>query len=189
MRKPRGAARPGVLIVHETDPASYGWATVKNSNTNTMFDIVRTESRRGASAARRLDPARPRRAAVRGVGHQFEAMKAAAKRKDFRPVPLKATPRRSTAMPRPRSSPRTMSSASCPARRGPTRRSSTPPIGTISASACPTPMATGSIMARSTTAPASRHVIEQARAFAARPAARTLGRVPVRRAEEKGLLG
>src|SRR5262252_6580686 len=35
----QGAA--GVLIVHETDPAAYGWATVKNSNTNTMFDIVR----------------------------------------------------------------------------------------------------------------------------------------------------
>ncbi len=27
--------------MHETAPASYGWATVKNSNTNTMFDIVR----------------------------------------------------------------------------------------------------------------------------------------------------
>jgi len=35
----QGAA--GVLIVHETEPASYGWATVKNSNTNTMFDVVR----------------------------------------------------------------------------------------------------------------------------------------------------
>ena len=35
----RGAA--GVLVVHETAGASYGWATVKNSNTNTMFDIVR----------------------------------------------------------------------------------------------------------------------------------------------------
>ena len=35
----RGAA--GVMVVHETDPASYGWATVKNSNTNTQFDIVR----------------------------------------------------------------------------------------------------------------------------------------------------
>ena len=30
-----------MLVVHETEPASYGWATVKNSNTNTMFDIVR----------------------------------------------------------------------------------------------------------------------------------------------------
>ena len=31
----------GMLVIHETAPASYGWATVKNSNTNTMFDIVR----------------------------------------------------------------------------------------------------------------------------------------------------
>jgi PA domain len=31
----------GMLVVHETAPASYGWATVKNSNTNAMFDIVR----------------------------------------------------------------------------------------------------------------------------------------------------
>ncbi|MBP7370939.1 MAG: M28 family peptidase, partial [Arenimonas sp.] len=33
----------GTMIVHETAPASYGWATVKNSNTNVMFDIVRQE--------------------------------------------------------------------------------------------------------------------------------------------------
>jgi Zn-dependent M28 family amino/carboxypeptidase len=32
----------GLLVVHETAPASYGWATVKNSNTNTMFDVVPT---------------------------------------------------------------------------------------------------------------------------------------------------
>ncbi len=37
----RGAA--GLLVVHETAPASYGWATVKNSNTNAMFDIVRDD--------------------------------------------------------------------------------------------------------------------------------------------------
>ena len=35
----RGAV--GMLVVHETGPASYGWETVRNSNTNTMFDIVR----------------------------------------------------------------------------------------------------------------------------------------------------
>ena len=40
----RGAA--GVLIVHETDPASYGWNTVKNSNTNAQFDIVRQNPKR-----------------------------------------------------------------------------------------------------------------------------------------------
>ena len=31
----------GFLVIHETAPASYGWATVKNSNTNSQFDIIR----------------------------------------------------------------------------------------------------------------------------------------------------
>ncbi len=35
----RGAA--GALVIHETEPASYGWATVKNSNTAGMFDVLR----------------------------------------------------------------------------------------------------------------------------------------------------
>ena len=35
----------GMLVVHETAPASYGWATVKNSNTNDMFDVVRDDPR------------------------------------------------------------------------------------------------------------------------------------------------
>ncbi|MCA3753790.1 MAG: peptidase M20, partial [Phenylobacterium sp.] len=37
----RGAV--GFLVIHETAPASYGWATVKNSNTSTLFDIIRTD--------------------------------------------------------------------------------------------------------------------------------------------------
>jgi len=36
----RGAQ--GVLIVHETAPAAYGWATVKSSGTSPLFDIERT---------------------------------------------------------------------------------------------------------------------------------------------------
>jgi hypothetical protein len=35
----------GVLVIHETEPASCNWATVKNSNTNAMFDIVRKNPR------------------------------------------------------------------------------------------------------------------------------------------------
>ncbi|WP_337187532.1 M28 family metallopeptidase [Phenylobacterium sp.] len=35
----RGAL--GVLVIHETAPASYGWATVRNSNTAEVFDIIR----------------------------------------------------------------------------------------------------------------------------------------------------
>ena len=85
----RGAA--GVLIVHETVPASYGWATVKNSNTNTMFDIVRANP--GAEHTP-FDSWIKRDLATRiftASGLDFEAAKQAAKRKDFRPVPLKAT--------------------------------------------------------------------------------------------------
>jgi hypothetical protein len=37
----RGA--PDTIIVHETAPASYGWPTVKNSNTNVVYDIVRKQ--------------------------------------------------------------------------------------------------------------------------------------------------
>ena len=40
-RRRRAAARSGMLIIHETAPASYGWNTVKNSNSNAQFDIVR----------------------------------------------------------------------------------------------------------------------------------------------------
>jgi Zn-dependent M28 family amino/carboxypeptidase len=85
----RGAA--GVMIVHETLPASYGWATVKNSNTNTMFDIVRQNP---AAEHTAFESWIQRGVAIQlftNAGLDFEAMKAAAKRKDFQPVDLKAT--------------------------------------------------------------------------------------------------
>jgi Zn-dependent M28 family amino/carboxypeptidase len=83
-----GAA--GVLVIHETAPASYGWATVKNSNTNAMFDIVRKDPRAEHPP---LEGWIQRDLAVRLVadsGLNFEALKAAARKKDFRPVELKA---------------------------------------------------------------------------------------------------
>jgi Zn-dependent M28 family amino/carboxypeptidase len=85
----QGAA--GVLVIHETAPASYGWATVKNSNTNTMFDIVRQDP---ASAHSPMEGWIQRDVAAelfKASGLDFEAMKAAARRKDFKPVALKAT--------------------------------------------------------------------------------------------------
>ena len=84
----QGAA--GVLVIHESEPASYGWATVKNSNTNTMFDIVRANP--GAEHPP-LEGWIQRDLASRifaASGLDLEAMKAAARKKDFKPVPLKA---------------------------------------------------------------------------------------------------
>ena len=78
----------GLLIVHETAPASYGWATVKNSNTNTMFDIVRANP---AEVHPPLDGWIQRDDAVRlftAAGQDFEALKRRAQTREFRPVTL-----------------------------------------------------------------------------------------------------
>jgi len=85
----RGAA--GLLIVHETEPASYGWATVKNSNTNTMFDIVRRDP---AADHAPVEGWIQRDTAVqlfRAAGLDFETARQAARRRDFRPIDLKAS--------------------------------------------------------------------------------------------------
>jgi Zn-dependent M28 family amino/carboxypeptidase len=85
----RGAA--GVLIVHETAPASYGWATVKNSNTNTMFDIVRADPK---SEHPPVEAWIQRDLAVQlfqASGLDFEAEKKRAQSRGFRPKPLNAT--------------------------------------------------------------------------------------------------
>ncbi|MGH8157290.1 MAG: M28 family metallopeptidase [Rhodanobacter sp.] len=79
----------GVLIVHETAPASYGWATVKNSNTNTMFDIVRDKP---AAVHPQLEAWIQRDLAVamfKQAGLDFDALKKQAQTRDFKPVTLK----------------------------------------------------------------------------------------------------
>jgi len=85
----RGAA--GVLIVHETDPASYGWNTVKNSNTNAQFDIVRQDP----AASHTVFESWIQRALAQQIfaasGLDFDKAKAAARTKAFQPIPLKAT--------------------------------------------------------------------------------------------------
>lgn len=78
----------GLLVVHETEPASYGWATVKNSNTNTMFDIVRANP---AADHPLLEGWIQRDLAVellRAAGQDFEALKRQARTREFRPVEL-----------------------------------------------------------------------------------------------------
>ncbi|HET6632274.1 MAG TPA: M28 family metallopeptidase [Rhodanobacteraceae bacterium] len=83
----RGAA--GVLVVHETAPASYGWATVKNSNTNALFDIVRDQP---TSVHTQLEGWIQHDFAVsmfKQAGLDFAALKKQAQTRQFKPVPLK----------------------------------------------------------------------------------------------------
>jgi Zn-dependent M28 family amino/carboxypeptidase len=85
----RGAA--GVLIVHETDPASYGWNTVKNSNTNTQFDIVR-QNPAGSHTVFESWIQRPLAEQIFAAsGFNFDQAKAQARTRAFQPIPLKAT--------------------------------------------------------------------------------------------------
>ena len=85
----RGAA--GVLIVHETEPASYGWNTVKNSNTNTMFDIVRPNPAGEHPLAESWIQRSLAEQIFAASGLNFDQAKAAARKRDFQPMPLKAT--------------------------------------------------------------------------------------------------
>nr|WP_294849814.1 M28 family metallopeptidase [uncultured Sphingomonas sp.] len=84
----QGAA--GVLVIHETAPASYGWNTVKNSNTNTMFDIVRKNPKADHPALEGWIQRDLAQQIFAASGLDLDAMKAAARRKDFKPVALKA---------------------------------------------------------------------------------------------------
>ncbi|MGH7019716.1 MAG: M28 family metallopeptidase [Brevundimonas sp.] len=82
----QGAA--GVLIVHETKPASYGWTTVANSWSVPQFDIVR----QNPSAERvPMEAWIQRDVAVdlfRHAGLDFEQEKIKARSRDFQPVEL-----------------------------------------------------------------------------------------------------
>jgi Zn-dependent M28 family amino/carboxypeptidase len=85
----QGAA--GVIIVHETKPASYGWATVQGSWSAPQFDIVRDNPMAERTP---LQGWMQRDVAVelfKRSGQDFEAMKKAAQHKGFRAVPLNAS--------------------------------------------------------------------------------------------------
>jgi Zn-dependent M28 family amino/carboxypeptidase len=83
----RGAL--GMIVIHETAPAAYGWNTVKNSNTIPQFDIVRAKP---SDEHPLLEAWIQRDTAValfQKAGLDFEALKKKAQTRDFAPVILK----------------------------------------------------------------------------------------------------
>ena len=83
----RGAL--GTIIVHETAPASYGWPTVKNSNTNVMYDIVRKDPRKAHAPMEAWIQRDLAAAMFKAAGLDFEAAKKQAQTRAFQPVALK----------------------------------------------------------------------------------------------------
>jgi Zn-dependent M28 family amino/carboxypeptidase len=81
----------GFIVVHETGPASYGWNTVKNSNTNSVFDIIRKDPSKVHAPIEGWIQRDQTVALFKAAGLDFEALKKEAQTREFKPVALKGT--------------------------------------------------------------------------------------------------
>ncbi|MEH6411200.1 MAG: M28 family metallopeptidase [Hyphomonas sp.] len=85
------AARQGAaaaIIVHETEPASYGWDVVKNSWSGAQSDLVRADGGANRAQVEGWITRDMAETLFSTAGMDFEAMKTAAKTRGFQPAPL-----------------------------------------------------------------------------------------------------
>jgi Zn-dependent M28 family amino/carboxypeptidase len=80
----------GVLVVHETGPAGYPWSVPKGSFTIENFDLVSKDNNMSRVNIEGWITSDRTRELFGVLGFDFDAMKKAAVRKDFKPVFLKA---------------------------------------------------------------------------------------------------
>ena len=85
----RGAA--GVLIIHDTDAASYGWDTVRNSNNGKKFDIVRPDPSTASPKLEAWISHDTADALFKGAGLDLADLRVKARSKDFQPVEMNVT--------------------------------------------------------------------------------------------------
>ncbi|MBL8553821.1 MAG: M28 family peptidase [Phenylobacterium sp.] len=79
----------GFLVIHETAPASYGWATVKNSNTNEIFDVIRKDPSAEHAPLEGWVQRDQAAELVKAGGYDLDTLKKQAQTRGFRPVELK----------------------------------------------------------------------------------------------------
>ncbi|HUE79379.1 MAG TPA: M28 family metallopeptidase [Sphingomicrobium sp.] len=182
----RGAA--GVMIVHETEPASYGWGTVKNSFGATNFDIVRQNPAADHTGFESWIQRPVAQDIFRAAGLDFDAAKQAARRKDFQPIDLRATVTANLA-----SNTEVITSYNVAGILPGTRRPDETVIYTAHHDhiGIGDPDANGDRIFNGAldNATGTAHLIEQARAFASRPRTERSVVFLAVGAEEKGLLG
>ena len=82
----RGAA--GVLVVHETAGAGYGWSVLQNSSAAPKFDIVRADPDAERAPFQGWIQRAKAEELFTAAGLDFATLKASARRADFRPVVL-----------------------------------------------------------------------------------------------------
>jgi len=83
----KGAA--AAIIIHETGPAGYPYSVVQTSNSQEQFDVISpdAEKRVPVEGWIRLEKAKE---LLSDAGLNFDSLKAAAVKKDFKPVPVNA---------------------------------------------------------------------------------------------------
>jgi Zn-dependent M28 family amino/carboxypeptidase len=84
----KGAA--GVLIVHETGPAGYGFKVVQGK-TGEQFDLVTPDKNMGRAAIEGWITLDQAKALMKSAGQDFDALKKQAATREFTPVPLGVT--------------------------------------------------------------------------------------------------
>ena len=85
------AARQGAsaaIVIHETAPASYGWGVVSGSWTGAQYDLVRPDKGASRTALEGWVHQDAAIAMFDAAGLDFEALKARALTKDFKPTPM-----------------------------------------------------------------------------------------------------
>ncbi|MGH9142303.1 MAG: M28 family metallopeptidase [Vicinamibacterales bacterium] len=85
MAAQQGAA--GVLIVHETGPAGYGFNVVQGK-TGEQFDLVTPDKNMGRAAVEGWITLDSAKALLKAAGQDFDQLKSQAATRDFKPVPL-----------------------------------------------------------------------------------------------------
>jgi len=82
----QGAA--GAIIIHETGPAAYPWSVVQSSNTNTRFDIVRSDQGMSRVGVEGWVTTEVGHALFQRAGLNFDQLKARAQTRGFTPVAM-----------------------------------------------------------------------------------------------------
>jgi len=82
----QGAA--GVLIVHETAPAAYGWATVRNGWTGPQFNLVTPDNNMSKAILEGWVTLEAAESIFQMAGLDYQELKGLAQTRDFRAVPL-----------------------------------------------------------------------------------------------------
>ncbi len=88
------AARQGAaaaIIVHDTEPAAYGWNVVRSSWTGPQYTAAAADNHMGETQANGWMQLERARALFAASGQNFDALRDAAKRPGFRAVPLTGT--------------------------------------------------------------------------------------------------